>query len=96
MLEDIPHMRANIEVEKAVWAGNIKTANKNEENLIHMGEILTDGIVKHFQRSLSKQECKMHTRFVKTFLVCIFLEEDIIISNKINKEDFRIKSCRQV
>ncbi|WP_413298864.1 hypothetical protein AA0X95_14250 [Bacillus sp. 1P10SD] len=48
MLEDIPHMRANMEVEKAAWAGDIKTADTNEEHLIHMGEILTDGIVKQF------------------------------------------------
>ncbi|WML60342.1 glycosyltransferase [Neobacillus sp. PS2-9] len=33
---------------KGDWAGDIKTADTNEEHLIHMGEILTDGIVKQF------------------------------------------------
>jgi hypothetical protein len=33
---------------KGDWAGDIKTADTNEEHLIHMGEILSDGIVKQF------------------------------------------------
>jgi hypothetical protein len=33
---------------KKDWKADIKTADLNEEHLIHMGDVLTDGIVKQF------------------------------------------------
>jgi len=33
---------------KGSWVDDIRTADTNEEHLIHMGDILTDGIVKQF------------------------------------------------
>ncbi|MBT2659280.1 glycosyltransferase [Bacillus sp. ISL-18] len=46
------HLKLTIaEVEyrlKGEWAADIKTADTNETHLIHMGDFLTDGIVKQF------------------------------------------------
>ncbi|WP_180960416.1 hypothetical protein [Neobacillus cucumis] len=33
---------------KGDWTADIKTADTNEAHLIHMGDFLTDGIVKQF------------------------------------------------
>jgi hypothetical protein len=32
------------------WTGDIETADLNEEHLIHMADLLTEGIVKQFQK----------------------------------------------
>lgn len=35
---------------KGNWVADIKTADTNEDHLIHLGDILTDGIVKQFPK----------------------------------------------
>ena len=36
------------------WAADIKTADQNEAHLIHMGDMMTDGIVKQFPKKFKK------------------------------------------
>lgn len=40
---------------KENWVDDIKNADVNETHLIHLGDILTDGIIKQFPKNLSKR-----------------------------------------
>jgi hypothetical protein len=43
-----------VERLKGDWAADIKTADRNQAHLIHMGDILTDGIVRQFPNKFFK------------------------------------------
>jgi uncharacterized protein YihD (DUF1040 family) len=59
-LTDMFHLHVKLTTDEVVnrlkkdWEADIKTADLNEEHLIHMADFLTDGIVKQFPKKFNK------------------------------------------